>query len=243
MRILVVEDDDVLANGLKIVLVLAGATIDVVGCCADARAALATSEFDAVVLDVMLPDGSGIDVLKNIRAKGDRTPVLLLTALDEIADRIKGLDAGADDHLGKPFDLDELAARIRAIAIGAGKVIQHRVTAAIRIDLEQGAGVGFASRRCGSIERAITRQHQAAIGIRAVGRVAEGMQQGKAAAVGAHFEDGATTIRAAANGCPVERAVAALNQCGFGTEAAVVAGEIVYHRVTGAIGVDCEYGE
>ena len=116
MRILVVEDDDVLANGLKIGLGLAGATIDVVGCCADARTALATSEFDAVVLDVMLPDGSGIDVLKNIRAKGDRTPVLLLTALDEIADRIKGLDAGADDHLGKPFDLDELAARIRAIA-------------------------------------------------------------------------------------------------------------------------------
>ena len=63
----------------------------------------------------MLPDGSGLDLLTELRAGGDRTPVLLLTALDEVADRIKGLDAGADDYLGKPFDLDELAARIRAI--------------------------------------------------------------------------------------------------------------------------------
>jgi DNA-binding response OmpR family regulator len=116
MRILVVEDDPVLSDGLKVGLGLGGATVDQVDTCADARAALATSQFDAVVLDLMLPDGSGLDVLKEMRQAADNTPVLLLTALDETADRIRGLDTGADDYLGKPFDLDELAARVRAIA-------------------------------------------------------------------------------------------------------------------------------
>jgi two-component system response regulator QseB len=120
MRILVVEDDPILADGLKVGLGLAGATADIVGTCGDARAALAAHDFDAVVLDVMLPDGSGLDVLKAMRAAQDVTPVLLLTALDEVSDRIRGLDGGADDYLGKPFDLDELAARIRAIARRAG---------------------------------------------------------------------------------------------------------------------------
>lgn len=116
MRILVVEDDPVLSNGLRAGLAMQGATLDIVESCADGRAALAASEFDALVLDLMLPDGSGLDLLAQMRAGGDRTPVLLLTALDEIADRIKGLDAGADDYLGKPFDLDELGARLRAIS-------------------------------------------------------------------------------------------------------------------------------
>jgi DNA-binding response OmpR family regulator len=116
MRILVVEDDVVLADGLKVGLGLHGATLDVVASCADGRAALAVDTFDAVVLDVMLPDGSGLDLLASWRAKGDRIPVLLLTALDEVSDRIKGLDAGADDYLAKPFDLGELAARVRAIS-------------------------------------------------------------------------------------------------------------------------------
>jgi two-component system, OmpR family, response regulator QseB len=115
MRILVIEDDLVLSDGLKVGLGLAGMTVDTVGTCAGARAALSATAFDAVVLDLMLPDGSGLDVLKEIRRKGNRIPVLLLTALDETSDRIKGLDHGADDYLGKPFDLDELAARVRAI--------------------------------------------------------------------------------------------------------------------------------
>ena len=115
MRILVVEDDPILSDGLKAGLGMFGATLDVVANCADGRAALATSEFDALVLDLMLPDGSGLDLLAHMRAGGDLTPVLLLTALDEISDRVKGLDAGADDYLGKPFDLDELGARLRAI--------------------------------------------------------------------------------------------------------------------------------
>jgi two-component system, OmpR family, response regulator QseB len=116
MRILVVEDDPVLSDGLRVGLSLFGATLDTVSSCADGRAALALTEFDALVLDLGLPDGCGLDLLRELRARGDRTPVLLLTALDEVADRIKGLDAGADDYLGKPFDLDELGARVRAIS-------------------------------------------------------------------------------------------------------------------------------
>ncbi len=115
MRILVVEDDPILSDGLKAGLGLGGATVDCVATCADAEAALATSAFSAIVLDLMLPDGSGLDVLRGLRRRKDRTPVVLLTALDAVADRIAGLDGGADDYLGKPFDLDELSARIRAV--------------------------------------------------------------------------------------------------------------------------------
>ncbi|MBW8283634.1 MAG: response regulator transcription factor [Rhizobium sp.] len=115
MRLLVVEDDEVLSDGLKVGLNMLGFTVDAVGCVADACEAVAIDRFDAVVLDLMLPDGSGLDVLAQLRASGERTPVLLLTARDEVGDRIAGLDAGADDYLGKPFDLDELAARLRAI--------------------------------------------------------------------------------------------------------------------------------
>lgn len=115
MRVLIVEDDEVLQNGLTVGLGLHGVTAEPVGTCADALAALATTEFDAVVLDVMLPDGSGFDVLRELRARNDSVPVLLLTARDAVADRIRGLDDGADDYLGKPFDLDEVAARLRAL--------------------------------------------------------------------------------------------------------------------------------
>lgn len=115
MRILVVEDDPVLMDGLKVGLGLSGAVPDSVGTLADARAALATTRFDAIVLDIMLPDGRGLDLLGEMRGRGDDTPVILLTALDDTPDRIRGLDHGADDYIGKPFDLDELAARLRAV--------------------------------------------------------------------------------------------------------------------------------
>jgi DNA-binding response OmpR family regulator len=116
MRILVVEDDAMLLDGLKVGLGLHGFTVDAVASCCDARAALTTAEFDAIVLDLMLPDGSGLDILRELRRRQDATPVLLLTAKDTVADRIGGLDSGADDYLGKPFDLDEVAARLRAIS-------------------------------------------------------------------------------------------------------------------------------
>lgn len=135
MRILVLEDDAVLANGLAVGLGLAGMTVEVLGTCAEAAAALATTEFDAVVLDLMLPDGSGLTVLRELRAAGRHTPVLLLTALDEIQDRIAGLDSGADDYLGKPFDLGELAARVRAIARrGAGRAEAHLTLDGLELD-------------------------------------------------------------------------------------------------------------
>lgn len=116
MRILLVEDDAILRDGLRAGLALHGFTVDAVATCGDARAALETSAFEAIVLDLMLPDGSGLEVLRERRAKGDATPVLLLTARDKVEDRIAGLDTGADDYLGKPFDLDEVAARLRAIS-------------------------------------------------------------------------------------------------------------------------------
>ena len=115
MRILVVEDDAVLLDGLKVGLQMLGFTADTVSTAADAAEAARTNAFDAIVLDLMLPDGSGLDVVEKLRRAGDRTPVLLLTAKDTVADRVEGLDAGADDYLGKPFDLDEVAARLRAI--------------------------------------------------------------------------------------------------------------------------------
>ncbi|MGC5777105.1 response regulator [Methylobacterium sp. NFXW15] len=135
MRILVVEDDPILSDGLRAGLGLGGATVDCVATCADAEAALATSAFSAIVLDLMLPDGSGLDVLRGLRRRKDRTPVVLLTALDAVADRIAGLDGGADDYLGKPFDLDELSARIRAVVRRAsGRAVAILEHGGIRLD-------------------------------------------------------------------------------------------------------------
>ena len=115
MRLLVLDDDEILLDGLKVGLQMCGFTVDTVTSVADANAAIEADRFDAVILDLMLSDGSGLDVLSRMRRSSDRTPVLLLTAKDEVTDRIAGLDSGADDYLGKPFDLDEVAARLRAI--------------------------------------------------------------------------------------------------------------------------------
>ena len=99
MRILIVEDDAMLADGLSVGLRLSGFTPECVATCADAEAALTQGGFAAVVLDIMLPDGSGLDVLAQMRGRGDATPVLLLRALDRVSDRIAGLDLGAADYL------------------------------------------------------------------------------------------------------------------------------------------------
>ena len=115
MRILVLEDDPVLSDGLRSGLGLHGMMIDCVATCGDALAVIDAADYSAAVLDLMLPDGSGLDVLSHIRSRDDAMPVLVLTAIDAIADRIAGLDRGADDYMGKPFDLDELAARLRAM--------------------------------------------------------------------------------------------------------------------------------
>ena len=115
MRILVVEDDAILLDGLQVGLNLSGFTVEIAASYADAETAMRTGEFDAIVLDQMLPDGSGLELLGSLRQRGNTVPVLLLTARDTVVDRITGLDAGADDYLGKPFDLDEVAARLRAL--------------------------------------------------------------------------------------------------------------------------------
>jgi len=115
VRILIVEDDDVLRDGLVVGLSLAGFTSEAVATRSEAEAALEAGGFSGMVLDLMLPDGSGLDLLVRLRARGSPLPVLMLTARDRPHERVAGLDNGADDYLGKPFDLQELAARLRAI--------------------------------------------------------------------------------------------------------------------------------
>lgn len=116
MRLLVVEDEPRMAELVRRGLQRHGWVVDVVGDAADARHAVRESSYDAVVCDVGLPGGeSGVEWCRWLRDQGIWTPVLMLTARTEVADRITGLDCGADDYLGKPFAFDELAARLRAL--------------------------------------------------------------------------------------------------------------------------------
>jgi len=115
MRLLLVEDDALLGNGIEVGLKQAGFTVDWARDGNAARLALQTTAYALVVLDLGLPQVPGMDVLAGLRAKGSDMPVLILTARDLVADRVAGLEAGADDYLVKPFDLAELVARIRAL--------------------------------------------------------------------------------------------------------------------------------
>jgi two-component system response regulator QseB len=115
MRILLVEDDELLGDGLRTGLVQYGYAVDWLKDGVSADQALKTENFEIVVLDLGLPKMSGISVLQNLRARGQTMPVLILTARESVEDRVKGLDSGADDYLTKPFDLDELCARLRAL--------------------------------------------------------------------------------------------------------------------------------
>ncbi|HMQ93865.1 MAG TPA: response regulator transcription factor [Amaricoccus sp.] len=116
MRILLIEDDTVLGAAVRDQVADAGQSLDWVTRLDAAGDAMAGAAYDLVLLDLMLPDGRGIGFLKALRARGDVTPVIILTALDQVSDRIEGLNAGADDYLVKPFDLDELSARIGSVA-------------------------------------------------------------------------------------------------------------------------------
>lgn len=115
MRLLVVEDDPLIARSLDSALTPLGNMIETFARCAEARAALSHDTFDLVLLDVGLPDGNGLDLLAEMRRRGDTTPVLILTARNGVEDRVQGLDAGADDYLAKPFSIAELEARVRAL--------------------------------------------------------------------------------------------------------------------------------
>lgn len=116
MRILLIEDDTVLGAAVRDQIVADGHSVDWMVRLDVARDALAVAAYDLVLLDLMLPDGRGIPFLRERRAKGDVTPVIILTALDQVSDRIEGLNAGADDYMVKPFDLAELSARIASVA-------------------------------------------------------------------------------------------------------------------------------
>ena len=116
MRILLIEDDRVIAAALREQAEGEGHSVDWATRLDEASHALATASFDLILLDLMLPDGRGLPFLRALRAKGSQTPVIIMTALDQVSDRIEGLNAGADDYLVKPFDLSELSARIGAVA-------------------------------------------------------------------------------------------------------------------------------
>jgi len=115
MRLLLVEDDAMLGEGVRRALAMEGHAVDWLRDGRAAEEALAQEPYEVVVLDLGLPGKPGLEVLKDLRRRGQRAPVLILTAQDAVPDRIAGLDAGADDYLTKPFDVDELVARIRAL--------------------------------------------------------------------------------------------------------------------------------
>lgn len=115
MKILLVEDDEMIGSAVQKGLAPDGIVVDWAKDAADAIMALDVENYEAVLLDLGLPDRPGLDVLSHLRGKGDELAVIIITARDAVAQRIAGLDAGADDYLVKPFDLDELSARIRAV--------------------------------------------------------------------------------------------------------------------------------
>ncbi|HWF49669.1 MAG TPA: response regulator transcription factor [Solirubrobacteraceae bacterium] len=120
MRLLVVDDDRALRDVLRRALTLGGYEVRQAETGSEALAEVSSAVPDAVVLDIGLPDIDGLEVCRLLRREGNRVPVLMLTARDAVADRIDGLDAGADDYLVKPFDIDELKARLRALLRRAG---------------------------------------------------------------------------------------------------------------------------
>ena len=136
MRILLIEDDAVLGSAVRDQIAGDGHSVDWVQRLDAAASAIAGVNYDLVLLDLMLPDGRGIPFLRNLRTRGDATPVIILTALDQVSDRVDGLNAGADDYLVKPFDLTELSARIGSVARrysgNPNPIITH---GAIQIDL------------------------------------------------------------------------------------------------------------
>ncbi|MBK0392602.1 response regulator transcription factor [Ramlibacter algicola] len=142
MKVLIVEDDPQLGRLLGEILQASRYTVVRAVTCAAASDALAGSGFDLVVLDLGLPDGAGLDLLRSWRRAGFREPVLILSARDSAEDKVAGLDAGADDYLGKPFDLHELHARVRSLvrrhSLARSAVLEH---AGIEMHLHSGVVV------------------------------------------------------------------------------------------------------
>ncbi len=140
MRLLIVDDDRALRDALRRALVLAGYEVATAENGQEGMTRIAGGDPEAVILDLGLPDVDGLEVCRRLRRAGNRVPVLVLTARDAVADRIEGLDAGADDYLVKPFDVGELQARLRALLRRAGVVDEESLAPAfeeLRLDPER----------------------------------------------------------------------------------------------------------
>jgi two-component system, OmpR family, response regulator QseB len=164
MRVLLVEDDRMIAEAVRTALGQDGHVTDWIADGASALTALSNSRFDIVLLDLGLPRKDGLTVLRQLRDRGDATPVIIITARDDVRSRIAGLDTGADDYLVKPFDLDELAARMRAAqrrSAGRGDpLIEHgdiRVNCATREVHKAGTAVTLSVKEFAVLEALLLR--------------------------------------------------------------------------------------
>lgn len=162
MRILLVEDDHILGSAVRDHIAAFGHGVDWMPRLDDAALAMSTVQFELIVLDLGLPDGLGIDFLKRLRAAGNSVPVIIATAQDQVATRIDGLNAGADDYIVKPFDLDELSARIAAVArrfsasaLPATEVGTVRIELAKKLVFKDGKEVRLTSREFAVLERLV----------------------------------------------------------------------------------------
>lgn len=136
MRILLVEDEARLAEALEQILKRQGYSVDVTGDGAIGRDMAETGIYGVIILDRMLPNMEGVDILKSLRASGLKTPVIFLTARDSVSNRVEGLDAGADDYLVKPFAKDELLARVRALARRSENLQESDVVSVASLSLD-----------------------------------------------------------------------------------------------------------
>jgi len=160
MRVMLVEDDAILGEAIRDHIASLGYGVDWMRRLDDAREAIATVTYELLLLDLGLPDGRGMELLRELRRKGSTLPVIILTAQDQIAARIDGLNSGADDYLVKPFDLSELAARVAAVArryLGNPNPLQRR--GAMELDLArrfvsvEGRAVDLTAREWAVLER------------------------------------------------------------------------------------------
>jgi two-component system, OmpR family, response regulator len=165
VRILLIEDDHVLGEAMRDQMRADGHGVDWMQRLDDARAALDTVDYGLILLDLNLPDGRGLDLLKALRAAGNPVPVIITTAQDQIAIRIEGLNAGADDYLVKPFDLDEMSARVSAVARRYAGIATSQVTVgeasvnlAARSVTIGGKAISVTSREWAVLERLLSRR-------------------------------------------------------------------------------------
>jgi two-component system OmpR family response regulator len=165
VRVLLIEDDHVLGAAIRDHVLSTGHAVDWMQRIDDARLALAGVSYELVLLDLNLPDGRGLDLLRDLRSAGNAVPVIITTAQDQVAIRIEGLNSGADDYLVKPFDLAEMGARIAAVARRyGGNPAPEIVSAGVTVDLSRriasvdGKKAGLTAREWAVLERLLARR-------------------------------------------------------------------------------------